>query len=247
MNNQNHMNNQNQFKSLNSIRAQNFLKEQKKKVSTLAGVLILVFIAFLVGGILISLYLRVIGEETETTEIVIKRLKSEEPKKATEISHSSLIESSFSYPYPVSWEEKNVKFSLTKVSLGKISAPFNLSKLSGGKYNTGEEVYALVLYLKINTSKMNSSQCIPLNIRRLINEEGDLLAPNTKQFYFPDSGGCIAMPNKTYFDQKIIFVVPEQEKEFHITTGGQLNMFFTITVLENNNLKVEKVYPEEIG
>ncbi len=141
--------------------------------------------------------------------------------------------------YQVFWEENGVEFSLTGVSLGKIPASSGLWKIPGVSYSAGEEIFALVLDLKIKITEPFGTG-VPLNLRRLLNEEGELLAPNTKGFVFPDSGGDFGKPNQIYENQKVVFVVPESAKEFNITTGGKTNIFFTITVSGDGSLKVEK-------
>ena len=162
-----------------------------------------------------------------------------------------LIEKSFSYPYPVSWDEDGINFSLTGISLGKTPAPEKLIKSSGGYYKEGEEVNALTLILKIRNST-NIPKCVDLNIRKELNEKGDLAAPNTDQFHFPGSHGCIIYENTSYPSQKVLFVVSESEKSFNITTGGKSNKFFTINVLEADGiireqpiLELEKSIEEE--
>jgi len=172
-------------------------------------------------------------------------------KKEKDFVVPQLIEKSFSYPYPISWQEEGINFSLTGISFGRIPAPDNLLKSSGDHYNKGEEINALTLILKIKNPKDNP-QCVNLNIRRELNEEGDMTAPNTDQFRFPSSGGCILSGTISYAEQKVIFVVPESRKSFNITTGGKSNIFFTINVLEADrivreqpDLQLEKSIEEE--
>ncbi len=146
-------------------------------------------------------------------------------------------QASFSYPFPLSWQEDGISYSLAGVSLGRIVAPPGLIKTSVENFNPGEEIYALTLVFKIKSSQDAS---VPMNFRMELNEEGDMAVPNTRQFMFPGTGGQLAIQNITYTDQRVIFVVPESQKVFNITTGGKSNIFFTVTVLENGQLKVEK-------
>lgn len=150
-----------------------------------------------------------------------------------------LIEATYSYPYPLSWEENDIAFSLTGVSLGKILAPSGTMNSSGGNYRADEEIYALVFDLKI-TNKSSSGAGALLNLRRLLSEEGDMVSPNTRQFMFPGVGGYWMQPNITYEHQKVIFVVPETLREFNITTGGESNIFFTVSIGKDNTIKVAK-------
>lgn len=167
---------------------------------------------------------------------------------------------SFQYPYPVSWKEDGVEFLLTGVSLGTIKAPANPnvspptyprlhnleSTSSGGYYEIGIDVYALTLKLKVTTDVSYGNQnCLELKLRRVVNEEGDLTPPNTQEFAFPN--GCVAMPNSTYANQEVIFVVPETDKEFVITTGGNSNVFFSVKFTPDGKLDVENLSAETQG
>jgi len=163
----------------------------------------------------------------------------------------SQISKQFSYPYPISWKQNGIDFFLTGVSFGKTLAPEKLKKASGDYYELGEEVNALILIFKIMNTQ-NKYECANLNIRRVVNEEGDMVVPNTDQFHLPGSGGCMMENNTFYSNQKVIFVVPEDEKSFTITSGGTSNILFTINVLEadgivrqQSDLQLEKNTNEE--
>jgi len=162
------------------------------------------------------------------------------------VEETPILSKNFSYPYPLSWQENNINFDLIGVSLGQTPAPSRLKNSSGGYYKEGEKIYALTLILKIKSPQTYTS-CVLMNLRREINELGDMASPNNEQFYFPDTGGCMPKKDETYSDQGVIFVVPESEKLFTFTTGGQSKIFFTVQVLENEELKVEKVYSNEKG
>jgi len=195
------------------------------------NILIIILLAIIVGGGSWWLAVRYKPSISESP-------KAEEPSEAEEETGGkieeteefvegteSLIETPFSSPYFVSWMEGEVLLSLTKASLGTIPAPQGLNKIYEiGNYKEGEKVYALTLYLKVKTG--DDYYSVPLNMRRE-SKEGDLTKPNTRQFFFPDSGGMQASPNTTYTDQKVIFVVPETEREFHFTIS---DFYFSITV-----------------
>ncbi|MEA2097585.1 MAG: BspA family leucine-rich repeat surface protein [Patescibacteria group bacterium] len=155
---------------------------------------------------------------------------------SVEIPNGDLVQESFSYPYPLSWtweqEIRTADFSLTKISLGERTIP---SFVGSATYKPGDEVNALTLYFKINTHWEDVGVCLSTELRMILNEEGDVLAPVNNRF----SAGCL-MGDRTYFDQEVIFVVPETEKVFDLTTGGELNIPFTVTLLENGHLKIEK-------
>ena len=157
-----------------------------------------------------------------------------------------MLKTSFQYPYPLSWKEtdieewKSADFSLIEVSLGKRTVP---SFIYSSSYKPDEKIYALTLYFKIKTyGSGDVGVCYSPNFRLVLSEEGDLMSPINNRF----NAECLKR-DRTYLDQEVIFVVPETEKEFYITTGGRSNIFFTVTVSENGDLEVEKVYNEEKG
>lgn len=175
----------------------------------------------------------------------------------------NVLSRAFDYPYPVSWAEEGargaawffpmipspekikIEFSLEEVSLGTISAPAGLMKFggAGSDYDPGEDINALTLKLRIS-NKSDATTCPELTIRRIINEVGDAMRPNTRQFEFPGGGGCQISPNSTYGGREVIFVVPEGEKQFMFTTGGTSNVFFSVTekdgALEVQNISAQK-------
>jgi len=164
-----------------------------------------------------------IQEEKQVEEVVVEK----EPL--------DLIETPFSSPYLVSWMEGSALLSLTKASLGTTKTSHGLRKLpERGNYAEGERIHALTLYLKVKTG--NEYYSVRMNMRREINKEGDLIKPNTQQFRFPDSGGTQASPNTTYSDEKIIFVVPEAEKEFYFAIS---DFYFSLTV-EDGEIKLKR-------
>jgi len=161
------------------------------------------------------------------------------------------LKKEFSYPYAVSWRENNVEFSLKEVFLGKTLAPQRTYDGKGSFFQENEEIYALSLVFKI-TNYNSTHQCVNLNLRRVVNEEGDMVAANTDQFHFSQSGGCM-IPGGISETQKVVFVVPETDKTFEMTTFGlSSNVFFTINLLEADgnvrtepSLQLEKSIEEE--
>ena len=146
----------------------------------------------------------------------------------------------FSFPNSssLSWEQDGVRLAVTGLTLGRMPVPSGLLRLDGkDSYKTGEEIYALTLAVKVAAE--NAPECVRVNFRRLLNEEGDLMAPNTRSFSFVDGSGCIPKAGGIYIDQQVTFVVPESEREFTLTTGGQSNVFFVASVKDDGTLTVE--------
>lgn len=233
----------------------NTSSNEKNKINWL-HILIAVIFMFLIGKVILDWQnpqgpiIRPINN-TSIEKDNKKNLSETTPEKI--IKQTSLITKNFSSPYPLLWQEawsgkETIDYALTKVSLGKRTAPPGLQKTSGDYYKANEEIFALTLYFKVKTSNWNGpgALCIKPSLRRLINEEGDLLPPDNQDFYSANMKMGCAGPNRTYSDQEVIFVVPENEKEFTFTTGGKSNIFFSVTNL-NNNLTVEKAPTSESG
>jgi len=157
----------------------------------------------------------------------------------------SLIQESFSYPYPLSWTQEGrdneiMNFSLTAISLGERTVP---SFVHSAIYKPGGKIYALTLYLNLKLDTVNTlGWCIHPDVRVILNEEGDSAGPIND--YFNEQ--C-PVPNKIFAGQEEIFVVLRTEKTFTLTTGGKSNIFFTVTVLDDGHLKVEKLYTGSQG
>ncbi len=151
------------------------------------------------------------------------------------------VSSTFNYPYPVSWTEGGASFSLTGATLGNVSVPADAA--TGNGSGPATSAYALTFLLKISTG--NSPQCIPVNMRQLLNEQGDLGAPMNSRFDFPDTRGaqfigfCPA-PNITYTAQKVIFPASENQNQFEFTTGGTSNIFFSVTVNASGTIQLQQ-------
>ncbi len=210
---------------------------QNIKISRPLGILIAILVAVVLYGAILmwqhgwggkDLILHFGSQPASNKSVGSKVVKS------SSISHPRQV---FDYPYPVSWEEQGARFSLTGVSLGQRSASGLFNTVTGDYYKSGETIYALTLYLKIKTVREGD---ISLQVRRAINEEGDLVPPNNRQFFFPGSGGTMAIGNSTFLDQQVVFTVLESEKEFIINTGKYSNIFFTVTVLKDGSLSVSK-------
>ena len=159
----------------------------------------------------------------------------------------SLASVSFSYPYPISWQEDyGINDSITGVSLGSIQIPSlahpqAYSKPGGGFYKPGEWVYALAIDLKIRNDTTNTYLCRQVTARRLVNnKEGDFAPPLNRQFFFSAHGNC-QLDAQTTEMQTLLFGVFESEREFTFTTGGRANIFFTVVREGEQDLRLEKI------
>jgi hypothetical protein len=130
------------------------------------------------------------------------------------VSSSATFGSSFATP-ALAWPEGQSKIEITAASL------------------EGSQM-TLMLTVQIGASP----ECVPLNIRLVADEEGDLNPPNPASFSFPDSGNCNGTPNQTYANQTAIFTVDPTMLPFLFTTGGISNIFFEVVTTTNNGLNI---------
>jgi hypothetical protein len=128
---------------------------------------------------------------------------------------ASSYSTSFGIPYPLTWSEGNTSISIMGTSLQGTQLTFQLAVAIG-----------------------NTMQCVPLNIRILTDEQGDLAAPITPQFAFPETGNCQGAPGATYTDQQVIFNVNPASGPFFFTTGGASNIFFEVSPKSDGGLNV---------
>jgi len=225
------------------------IHRQKILICALAVAVILLL------GIMIILFIRGRVEENITIEQppAGSAPAANAPPPASSTPAAALKSAYFALPYPLTWMDGADGFDLTGVTLGEINAMPDIANMGTGQpYAQGTKLYALTLILKISTG--NSASCLSVNMRRVVSEEGDLAQPNTTSYDFPDVRGgniqdrlrCPA-PNSTFDNQKIVFVVPQTDKEFTFTTGGSSNIFFFVTVENDGMLKVEKAPTSENG
>ncbi|HVM77243.1 MAG TPA: hypothetical protein VMU07_03770 [Candidatus Paceibacterota bacterium] len=121
----------------------------------------------------------------------------------------------FTPPYPLNWQESGATISVMGAAL------------------QGNQ-----LTLKLAVAMGNAMACIPLNLRMLVDEEGNLAAPLTPQFTFPETDSCNGSPGATYTDQQVVFGVDPTAMPFFFTTGGASNIYFEVTTSSNNGLAV---------
>jgi len=116
----------------------------------------------------------------------------------------------------LSWPEGQSKISITALSLEGGQMTFTLSVQTGA-----------------------APECVPLNLRLVADEQGDLDPPNPASFSFPDSGNCNGAPGQTYTNQTTTFAVDPTALPLLFTTGGTSNIFFEIATSSGNGLSVD--------
>ncbi len=166
----------------------------------------------------------------------------------------------FSAPYPISWTETksgDMTFAITNLSLGMRKVPslppgstssFDVwfSGPAGETYKPGDDIYALTLKVKISIggwygiSQYDENAFPHITLRLLLDEKGDLQAPNTKLYLPPSSG----LSMRTPYDREVIFVVPETQRQFELTTGADSNKFFSVRARDDGGMNLQ---PEPTG
>ncbi|HVO28516.1 MAG TPA: hypothetical protein VMT81_00845 [Candidatus Paceibacterota bacterium] len=129
-------------------------------------------------------------------------------------SSSATWGSTFSTP-ALTWPEGQAKISIMGASLQGSQLSFSLSVQAGP-----------------------SLACVPLNLRLVTDEEGDVEPPDPASFTFPDSGNCNAAPGGTYDNQTATFTVDPTAFPFLLTTGGASSIYFEISTTTGNGLAV---------
>ena len=123
----------------------------------------------------------------------------------------------FSYPYVMNWNEGQTDFSVTAAS-----------------WNGGQ----LTLALKVQIG--NVGGCIPIDLRLVTDETGDVAAPAQSTFAFPDTNSCNGTPNKTYDNQLLTFTVaPNTPMPLLFTTGGTSNDFFQLSTTTDSGIQIQ--------
>jgi hypothetical protein len=105
---------------------------------------------------------------------------------------------------------------------------------------TGASLSGTQLTLDVQVQMGSASECVPMNMRLVTDENGDLAAPLTAQFAFPDTGTCNGTPDQTYSDQQVVFTVPNPTAfPFILTSGGTANLIFEVATDTSGSLTVQ--------
>ena len=96
------------------------------------------------------------------------------------------------------------------------------------------------LTLGIQVVMGSASECVPLTLRLIADEQGDLSPPITSQFSFPDSGNCNGTAGETYSAQPIVFTLTNPGVfPILLTTGGNANILFEVVQNPDKSLTVQ--------
>jgi hypothetical protein len=96
------------------------------------------------------------------------------------------------------------------------------------------------LTLGVQVTMDSVAECVPLTLRMIADEQGDLSPPITPQFTFPDTGTCNGTAGETYSAQPIVFTLPDPVTfPVILTTGGAANVLFEVTQNPDGSLNVQ--------
>jgi hypothetical protein len=96
------------------------------------------------------------------------------------------------------------------------------------------------LTLGVQVTMDSVAECVPLTLRMIADEQGDLSPPITSQFTFPDTGTCNGTPGETYSAQPIVFTLNDSTTfPIILTTGGAANVLFEVTQNSDGSLNVQ--------
>ena len=96
------------------------------------------------------------------------------------------------------------------------------------------------LTLGVQVAMGSVAECVPLTLRMIADEQGDLSPPITSQFTFPDTGTCNGTPGETYSAQPIVFTLNDPTTfPIILTTGGTANILFEVVQNPDGSLSVQ--------
>ncbi len=105
---------------------------------------------------------------------------------------------------------------------------------------TGATITGTQITLSVQVAMGSVAECVPLDLRLIADEQGDLSPPITSQFVFPDTGSCTGSPGETYSGQQVVFSVADPTAfPFLLTTGGTSNILFEIVQNPDGTLTVQ--------
>jgi len=105
---------------------------------------------------------------------------------------------------------------------------------------TGAQISGAQLTVDVQVQMGAASECVPLTMRLIADENGDLAPPVTQQFTFPDSGTCNGTQGETYAAQPVVFTLPDPGTfPIILTTGGTANILFEVDQNPDGSLTVQ--------
>jgi cytoskeletal protein RodZ len=96
------------------------------------------------------------------------------------------------------------------------------------------------LTLNVNVGMGAIAECVPMNLRLVTDEQGDLASPLNPSFTFGENGTCIGTPGSTYSSQEIVFTVDPSSMPLSFTTGGTSNEYFELSTTDAGGISISR-------
>jgi len=104
---------------------------------------------------------------------------------------------------------------------------------------TGASMQNGTLSLALKIQVGNLGGCMPIDLRLVTDESGDVTPPAQSAFSFPDTNSCNATPNAMYQNQIITFSLPPAAPSPYLfTTGGTSNQFFQVSTTTDGGVQI---------
>lgn len=132
--------------------------------------------------------------------------------------------SNFPSPYPVVWSEGQSSFAISGATIA------------------GNE-----LTLLVNVTLGDIPQCVPINVRLISDEQGDMIAPTSPSLTnFPlSTSTCEGTSNTLYPSEPLTFTIDPANAPFLFLTGGTSNVYFEVATTTSGGLDV--LIPQQSG
>ncbi|MDE2019346.1 MAG: hypothetical protein KGJ13_03290 [Patescibacteria group bacterium] len=143
---------------------------------------------------------------------------SSSPSSAGSGQPQTAYQSIFQPPYPAAWVEGQQQ-------LGIMSAMLQENQL----------------VLGVNIQMGPSGQCVPINLRLITDENGDMAAPTapaSTNFPLAPDGTCQGDANTAY-NESVTFTVDPASAPFLISTGDSANTFFEVSTTTDGEMQVQ--------
>jgi hypothetical protein len=159
------------------------------------------------------------------------------------------VHSDFAVPYPITWNNDGVIYSLTGAAF-TAAIQANAASAASGTFASGgilttdatanfRGMNKITFYLKIENTTHAYKQP-QITLRYLSNENGDLAAPSAERLSLPanDAAPDRLGPLLTAKDQEIDFAIPANIAQYEFTAASSSGIFFTVGIGADGNIEL---------
>lgn len=210
------------------------LKNVLITLSIVAGVLVLItfYVVFYSGG---GTYV-----VSSTTGPDAEIFSTSTPQPASSTASSTIPSSTLAFASSSTDSATTTVSSSSSSETGTLAAPITWTQGNEAMSITGASISGSQLTLDVQVAMGPVAECVPLTMRMIADEEGDLSPPITPQFTFPDTGTCNGTPGETYSAQAVVFTLSTPATfPIVLTTGGTANILFEVDQNSDGSLTVE--------